>query len=57
MTRDFDANDPHDPLVVQDKVIVGTDQGDLRAYRCMDGKSVWVHRHGARIFHFNSPVC
>jgi outer membrane protein assembly factor BamB len=48
---DFNANAPHDPLVVQDKVVVGTDQGQLRAYRCQDGKSLWVHGHGARIFH------
>src|SRR6185436_21126497 len=41
----------HDPLVVQDQVVVGTDQGQLRAYRCQDGNSVWVHQHGARIFH------
>ncbi|MCE9528364.1 MAG: PQQ-binding-like beta-propeller repeat protein [Planctomycetales bacterium] len=48
---DFNANDPHDAIVVEDKVIVGTDQGQLRAYRCEDGKSIWVHHHGARIFH------
>jgi hypothetical protein len=33
VTEDFNANDPHNPLVVQDKVIVGTDRGELRAYR------------------------
>ncbi len=48
---DFDANHPHDPLVVKDKVIVGTDKGELRAYRCKDGKQAWVHDHGARIYH------
>jgi hypothetical protein len=51
LTKDFTSNDPHDPLVVQDKVIVGTDKGQLRAYRCKDGNSIWVHQHGARIFH------
>ena len=51
ITKDFNSNDPHDPLVVQDKVIVGTDKGQLRAYRCKDGNSIWVHEHGARIFH------
>jgi outer membrane protein assembly factor BamB len=44
-------NAPNDPLVVQDKVIVGTDQGQLRAYRCKDGSSVWIHQHGVRIYH------
>jgi hypothetical protein len=52
ITEDFNiSNEPHDPLVVQDKVIVGTDQGQLRAYRCKDGNPIWVHQHGARIFH------
>ncbi len=51
LIKDFNSNDPHDPIVVQDKVIVGTDQGQLRAYRCKDGSSVWVHQHGVRIFH------
>src|SRR5207244_4048738 len=52
LTKDFNSkNEPQDPLVVQDKVIVGTDKGQLRAYRCKDGNSIWVHQHGARIFH------
>jgi hypothetical protein len=51
LTKDFNSNEPHDPLVVQDKVIVGTDRGQLRAYRCKDGNSSWDHEHGARIFH------
>jgi outer membrane protein assembly factor BamB len=51
LAKDFISNDPHDPLVVQDKVVVGTDQGQLRAYRCKDRNSVWVHQCGARIFH------
>jgi outer membrane protein assembly factor BamB len=51
VTEDFKSNVPHDPLVVQDKVIVGTDRGQLRAYRCDDGNGSWVHEHGSRIFH------
>src|SRR5688572_23900948 len=47
ITKDFNSNAPHDPLVVHDKVIVGTDKGQLRAYRCKDGTSVWAHHHGA----------
>jgi outer membrane protein assembly factor BamB len=50
-TDEFTSNDPHDPLVVKDKVIVGTDRGDLRAYRCKDGGAAWTYEHGARIFH------
>jgi hypothetical protein len=49
--EDFNSNAPHDAIVVDDKVIVGTDQGQLRAYGSADGKSIWVHYHGARIFH------
>ncbi len=30
VSEDFDSNDPHDPLVVKDKVVVGTDKGELR---------------------------
>lgn len=48
---DLAGNDAHDPLVVKDKVIVGTDRGELRAYRCKDGKPAWVHKHGSRIFY------
>jgi outer membrane protein assembly factor BamB len=49
--NDFKSNGPHDPLVVRDKVIVGTDKGQLRAYQCKDGALLWVHEQGARIFH------
>jgi len=49
--EDFVSNYPNNPLVVKDKVIVGTDKGDLRAYRCKDGKRDWIHSHGARIYH------
>ena len=51
LTTEFDKNGPNDPLVVKDKVIVGTDRGELRAYRCKDGESLWIHQHGERIFH------
>lgn len=51
LAKDFQSNDPHDPLVVQDKVIVGTDRGQLRAYRRENGDSAWVHQHGERIYH------
>src|SRR5687768_7214702 len=50
-SKDFISNAPHNPLVVLDKVVVGTDKGQLRAYRCQDGKALWVHQHGSRIFH------
>lgn len=48
---DFASNDPHDPLFVKDLVVVGTDKGELRAYRNHDGKLAWAHQHGKRIFH------
>jgi outer membrane protein assembly factor BamB len=51
ITEDFISNAPNNPLVVRDMVIVGTDMGQLRAYGCKDGNSVWVHQHGERIFH------
>src|SRR5262245_39349101 len=50
-TAEFASNAPHDPLVVKDRVVVGTNQGELRAYRCKDGKPVWAHQHGVRSFH------
>jgi outer membrane protein assembly factor BamB len=50
-TESFKSNNPNDPLVVHDKVIVGTNLGQLRAYRCKDEDPVWIHQHGARIFH------
>lgn len=49
--EDFAENEAHDPLVVKDRVVVGTERGDLRAYRTTDGELVWIHRHGKRIFH------
>jgi RNA polymerase sigma factor (sigma-70 family) len=48
---EFVGNEAHNPLVVQDKVIVGTDRGDLRAYRSSDGKLLWTQDYGTRIFH------
>jgi outer membrane protein assembly factor BamB len=51
VSENFDSNDPHDPLVVKGKVVVGTDKGELRAYRCKDGKSAWTYLDGARIFY------
>jgi outer membrane protein assembly factor BamB len=49
--RDFAENEAHNPLVVGKLVVVGTDKGDLRAYRCADGAAAWTVRHGKRIFH------
>jgi outer membrane protein assembly factor BamB len=49
--KEFVSDGAHDPLVVGDKVILGTDLGELRAYRCKDGKRAWDHWHGARIYH------
>src|SRR5215212_1387785 len=48
---EFASNDPHDPIVVGDRVIVGTDKGELRAYRCQDGEPVWTQNYGGRLFH------
>lgn len=50
VTEEFAGNEPYGPLVVKDLVVVGTEKGDLRAYRCQDGKPVWLHQHGKRIF-------
>src|SRR3954452_9453914 len=51
---EFAANEPHDPLLVKDRVIVGTDRGELRAYRAADGGLLWTHTQGKRIF--NRPA-
>jgi outer membrane protein assembly factor BamB len=48
---EFAANEPHDPMVVGDRVIVGTDKGELRAYRCKDGEPAWTQNYGGRLFH------
>ena len=49
--EEFAGNSPHNPLAVRGKVIVGTDDGEVRAYRSDDGEPLWVHSHGNRIFH------
>src|SRR5262249_46350849 len=41
----------HDPLVVKDLVVVGTDNGALLAYRIRTGEEAWAYEHGHRIFH------
>jgi outer membrane protein assembly factor BamB len=51
ITGDFVSNEAHDALFTRDVVIVGTDKGDLRAYRNSNGKLVWTNEHGKRIFH------
>jgi len=48
---EFFSNDPHDPMIVGDRVIVGTERGHLRAYRCKDGEPLWTHEYGGRLFH------
>ena len=45
------SNGMHDPLVVKDLVVVGTDRGELRAYRAGTGEPAWTYAHGKRIFH------
>lgn len=50
-TKDFQSNEPYDPLVVQGKVIMGTDRGQLRAFQCENGDPVWSLENRARIFH------
>ena len=44
------TNQLHQPLVVKDKVVLGTDNGELRAYRISDGKLDWKYESGHRIF-------
>lgn len=39
------------PLVCGDKVVVGSGDGVLRAFRAKDGEAVWEYKHGLRIFH------
>ena len=38
-------------LVVKELVVVGTENGELQAYRTADGKSIWTFEHGKRIAH------
>jgi RNA polymerase sigma factor (sigma-70 family) len=49
-TKEFASNGPHDPLFVKDRVVVGTDAGELRAYRGTDGAPLWTYQDGERIF-------
>ncbi len=51
VSEDFKEDVAHNPLVVKNKVIVGTDLGMIRAYRCRDGKPAWVYKHGGQVFH------
>jgi outer membrane protein assembly factor BamB len=51
VTEDPVTNEMHDPLVVKDLVVVGTDKGELRAYRIDTGKPAWAYEHGKRIYH------
>jgi outer membrane protein assembly factor BamB len=44
-----------DPLVTDGLVIVGDDLGVLRALRTKDGKEVWKHEDGKRIY--DAPTC
>lgn len=48
--EDFGSNDPSNPLVFKDLVIVGTGKGELRAYRGADGTLAWKHIDGNRIY-------
>jgi RNA polymerase sigma factor (sigma-70 family) len=43
----FITNEPLHPLVVKDRVIVGSVTGVVYAFRCKDGKEVWTYRQGA----------
>jgi outer membrane protein assembly factor BamB len=51
VTEDPVTNEMHNPLVVKDLVVVGTDNGALCAYKAENGEPVWTHTHGKRIFH------
>jgi hypothetical protein len=42
------------PLVMDDMVVVGDDQGLLRALQTKDGREVWTHKHEGRIY--DAPV-
>ncbi len=39
------------PILCGDKVVVGTGNGLLRAFRSRDGEAVWEYKHGKRIYH------
>ena len=48
---EFATDEMHDPLIVKDLVVVGTDNGALQAYRAGTGELAWIYEHGHRIFH------
>jgi RNA polymerase sigma factor (sigma-70 family) len=39
------------PVLCGDKVVVGTGDGVLRAFRAKDGEPAWQYKHGTRIYH------
>ncbi len=51
VTSDHFTNEMLNPLVVKEFVVVGTNQGELRAYRTGNGEPVWTYQHGSRLFH------
>lgn len=48
---EFVSNGLSNPLFIKDQVVVGTDKGEVRAYRCGDGSQIWTYQQGQRIFH------
>ncbi len=48
------ANTPTSPVVIQDTIYVGTDDGFLSAYRAEDGTSLWRYKTGGMLL--SSPV-
>ncbi len=51
VTQDPSTDEMHEPIVIKDLVIVGTDRGALRAYQTGTGEPAWTYAHGKRIFH------
>lgn len=51
VTADPATNEFHDPVAVKGLVVVGTDRGELRAFRAADGAPAWSYPHGTRIFY------
>src|SRR4051812_22627431 len=45
------SNGIPDLALVNDLVVVGTDKGEVRAYRTATGELAWSHDHGNRVFH------
>src|SRR5215467_12419354 len=49
------SNEMHDPIVVNDTVIVGDDLGHVSAFRAKDGSLLWRHEEDrSRIFYLPS---